>query len=70
VGPKLEYGNLHVVSIGNPLTRVPRSLSLRSKNSSLLCWNKKLAELPMKVLPPIIKTVRTKIDNLPKEQSV
>lgn len=48
VGPELEYKNLHVLSIGNPLTRVPRSLSLRGKNS-LFRWNKKLVELPMKV---------------------
>lgn len=44
-----EYDRLHVLSIGNPLTRVPKSMPFGTSRSSLFEWNSKLIELPMKV---------------------
>lgn len=59
INDESKYSNLHILSIGNPLTHVTKNISLKSKNSSLLNWNSKLIELPMKVNSQAVEDILT-----------
>jgi patatin-like phospholipase/acyl hydrolase len=44
-----KYNSVKILSIGNPLSQIPNTISVKSKNSSLIKWRDKLVHLPMKV---------------------
>jgi patatin-like phospholipase/acyl hydrolase len=46
---KENYDCIDILSIGNPLSRIPNTVSVKNKNSSLSKWGAKLVTLPMKV---------------------